>query len=181
MLPAMPDSELLAGACAGDCAAFATLYDRYRAIVYRISRNMLGDDDAAEDVVQSVFISIWLAPPASEGGSFVAWLTCVTKNRARDVLRARRARREATWPANLVNEESFYDAVHARLEDRRVRAALAALPETQRSLIELGFYGERSHAELAALTRLPLGTVKTRIRTGLQRLRFTLGATTAQE
>ena len=73
-------------------------------------------------------------------------------------------------------EDSLDDLVCSRLEDVRVRTALAALPEAQRALIELGFYGERSHAELADLLQLPLGTVKTRIRAGLQKLRDTLGA-----
>ncbi len=173
-LAAVSERDLLSATRDGDADAFAALYDRYKAFVFRIANRMLGDADAAEDVVQSVFISLWKTPPLFQSGAFGGWLTCVTKNRVRDALRARNARREATWPENLIATDSLHDQVYLRLEGMRVRSALATLPEAQRSLIELGFYGDRSHAELAELTSLPLGTVKTRIRAGLQKLRFTL-------
>jgi RNA polymerase sigma-70 factor (ECF subfamily) len=89
-------------------------------------------------------------------------------------LRARAKRCEASWADNVIAVDSLADFVCGQLDGVRVRAALTALPEAQRSLIELGFYGEHSHAELAEMTHLPLGTIKTRIRAGLQKLRFAL-------
>ena len=170
------DAELIDAIRAGDSDAFASLYVAQYAFVYRIAERMLRDAGAAEDVVQAVFLSTWRNPPDVRSGSLAAWLTCVTKNRVRDALRSRTSRREAVMPEQLVDVESLHDHVSMRLECVRIRRAVAALPETQRSLIELGFYGERSHAELAEITQLPLGTVKTRIRTGLQKLRFALAA-----
>lgn len=158
----------------GDSEAFALLYERYQVLVFRIGKQMLTDDGSAEDIVQSVFMSLWLAPPQRLTTSLGAWLTVVTKNRARDALRARASRSEVHWPDHLVATEAFDESVFQRLEHVRVRSALAALPFLQRSLIELGFYGERTNAELAELTQVPLGTVKTRIRSGLQKLRGTL-------
>jgi RNA polymerase sigma factor (sigma-70 family) len=159
--------------CADDAASFEAIYKVYRHQVYAIGKRMLEDAAAAEDIVQSVFITVWMTPGAFRGGSFAAWLTCVTKNRARDVLRARASRRETSYPLDLFVEERFED-VYTRLEMTQVHAALAELPLTQRSLIELGFLNEHSHAELVKLTGLPLGTVKTRLRAGLRALRLAL-------
>jgi RNA polymerase sigma-70 factor (ECF subfamily) len=166
---------------AGDTEAFIAIYARYYRLVYAIARRRLSEPDAVDDIVQSVFLSIWTSSAAFRGGSFPAWLTRLTQNRVLDAQRRRVARREAALPVELIAEECFEDVVHLRLLAERVRAALAALPEEQRSLIELGFFGERSHAELAILTRLPLGTVKTRIRTGLQKMRFSLAAAAGDE
>jgi RNA polymerase sigma-70 factor (ECF subfamily) len=178
-LATVSERDLLDATRRGDTDAFAALYDRYHPLVYRVANRMLADADAAEDIVQSVFISLWKTPPQFQSGSFAGWLACVTKNRVRDAMRARNARREATWPENLVAADSLHDQVYLRLEGMRVRSALAQLPEAQRSLIELGFFGDRTHAELAEITSLPLGTVKTRIRAGLQKLRFSLNASVA--
>lgn len=166
------DCALLAALREGDHDALTPLYDRYRRLVFRVSNRMLCDADAAEDVVQSVFFSIWSAPPAIAEGTLASWLTFVTRNRARDVLRSRASRRESAFPANLIAVEACDEIVHQHLEYERVRTAVAVLPSSQRVLIELGFYGECTHAELAKLTQLPLGTIKTRIRAGLQKLRW---------
>ena len=167
------DYELPADSDDDETASFEAIYNTYRHRVYVIGKRMLGDAAAAEDVVQSVFFTVWMARGAFHGGSFLAWLTCVTKNRARDVLRARASRRETSYSLDLFVEERFED-VHTRLEMKRVHAVLATLPFTQRSLIELGFIDEHSHAELVKLTGLPLGTVKTRLRAGLRSLRLAL-------
>ena len=168
------DCALLAALREGDHDALETLYDRYRRLVLRVSNRMLCDADAAEDVVQSVFLSMWSTPPAIAEGTLAAWLTFVTRNRTRDVLRSRASRRESAFPPNLIAGGAFDEIVHQQLEHERVRTAVAVLPSSQRMLIELGFYGECTHAELAALTRLPLGTIKTRIRAGLQKLRWSV-------
>ena len=148
----------------------------HRGFVYSISKAMLNDPVVAEDVVQSVFFTVWKNPEAFRDGSARAWLTTVTKNRVRDILRSRAVSREVAFPEGLVERTSFADDVHQRLEMNRVRIALASLPSVQRSLIEQGFLAGRSHGELAEMTGLPLGTVKTRIRAGLHSLRKTLVA-----
>jgi RNA polymerase sigma-70 factor (ECF subfamily) len=135
---------------------------------------MLGDGTSAEDIVQSVFLSVWMSPQAFRGGSFSAWLTCVTKNRARDMLRTRKAHRETTFPCELAQPYRFEYEVHAQLEMTRVYGAIAELPHHQRALIELGVLDDRTQGEMAELTGLPLGTVKTRIRAGLKNLRQAL-------
>jgi RNA polymerase sigma-70 factor (ECF subfamily) len=137
---------------------------------------MLGDATQAEDLTQAVFMKLWTTPEAFHGGSLVAWLSRVARNRAVDMLRARAARPEDEFPSTeMPLEGSLDDEVAARIDAARVRAALATLPPEQRELIELGFFGGITHQELARRTGTPLGTVKTRIRNGLQRLREALG------
>lgn len=158
----------------GDAAAFAELYKMHGDLVFRIAQRILDDVASAEDIVQSVFLTLWKTPPMLTAGSFTSWLSFVTRNRVRDMLRARKARREAAWPEKLPANDTPHDEVCSRLQAVRVRQALAALPLKQRTLIELGFFSERSHVELAQIMQVPLGTVKTRIRAGLTALRSTL-------
>jgi RNA polymerase sigma-70 factor (ECF subfamily) len=99
----------------------------------------------------------------------------VARNRALDVLRARGARVETEIPADLPLDGALDDEILAMLDAERVREALAQLPADQRGLIEMGFFGGVTHQEIARRTSTPLGTVKTRIRTGLRTLRQTLG------
>lgn len=168
------DRDLLTALRGGEADAFAILYDRHHELVFRVANRILADADSAEDIVQSIFISIWQAPPAFGAGPFESWLRRVARNRVLDALRTRSARRESDWPEHLSSADSVDELVAMRLENHRVRVAIATLPPAQRHLIELGFFGEHSHAELAELTSLPLGTVKTRIRSGLQKLRYSL-------
>jgi len=158
-----------------DTTAFEALYDGYHRLVFGIGLRMLGDPTMAEDLTQTVFLKIWTTPDAFRGGSFVAWVSRVTRNRALDVLRSRAVRPEAEIPADLPLEGALDDDVFRRLDAQRVRDALALLPPEQRGLIELGFFGGVTHQELARRTDTPLGTVKTRIRSGLRRMRETLG------
>lgn len=157
-----------------DTAAFEQLYDVYHRLVYGIAMRMLGDVSSAEDLTQAVFLKLWCVPTAFRGGNFVAWLCRVTRNRALDILRSKAARPEATIPCSLSADDPIDDVVFARLDGERVRHALAALPPEQRSLIELGFFAGVTHEELARRTSTPLGTVKTRIRSGLRTLRTAL-------
>ena len=165
---------------ARDVAAFEALYDGYHRLVFGIALRVLGDATMAEDCTQSVFLTLWQRPDRFREGAFTAWLARVARNRALDTVRARAARPEGEMPATDVPlDASVDDEVFARLDAARVRDALAALPEEQRSLIEAGFFGGVTHQELAARTGTPLGTVKTRIRTGLRRLRERLGSRVA--
>ncbi|HTU83358.1 MAG TPA: sigma-70 family RNA polymerase sigma factor [Candidatus Acidoferrales bacterium] len=157
-----------------DARAFETLYDDYHRLVYGIALRMLGQAAAAEDVTQTVFLKLWNAPELFRGGNFTAWLVCVTRNRALDVLRSRSSRPEAELPETLPETEAMEDTAFARIDAERVRSALAALPPEQREPIELGFFGGVTHEEIARRSGTPLGTVKTRIRSGLRKLRALL-------
>lgn len=170
-----PGVRLMERVRARDSAAFESLYDGYHRLVFGIGLRMLGDPTMAEDLTQTVFLKIWTTPDAFRGGSFVAWVSRVTRNRALDMLRSRAVRPEAEIPADLPLEGELDDDVFNRLDAQRVRDALAMLPAEQRALIEMGFFGGVTHQELARRTDTPLGTVKTRIRSGLRRLRDTLG------
>jgi RNA polymerase sigma-70 factor (ECF subfamily) len=157
-----------------DVTAFEAVYDGFHRLVYGIALKMLGDPSAAEDLAQAVFLRVWSSPEAFGGGNFGAWIARVTRNRALDVLRSRATRPETEMPADIPLEGSLDESVFARLDGERVRSALAALPDEQRRPIELGFFGGMTHDEIARRSELPLGTVKTRIRAGLKKLRVSL-------
>lgn len=164
------DAELLSRLRDRDSTAFELLYDRYHRLVYGIALRMLGDAATAEDVTQSVFVSLWRSPEEFRGGGrFGAWLSRVARNRSLDILRAR-SQGQTEISADVPVEESVENEVFAKLDADRVRSALAMLPDEQRVLIETGFFGGVTHEEMAKLNGIPLGTIKTRIRTGLRRL-----------
>ena len=154
-----------------DATAFEQLYDAYHRLVHGIAARMLGDAAAAEDLTQAVFLKIWSSPEAFRGGNFGAWLSRVTRNRALDALRSRAVRSEGEMPVDIAAEDALEDTVFSQLDGKQVRAALMRLPEEQRTLIEMGFFGGVTHEEIARKTSTPLGTVKTRIRSGLRKLR----------
>ena len=156
---------------ARDTAAFEHLYDAYHRLVFGIALRMLGDTTLAEDLTQTVFLKIWSSPDSFRDGNFAAWLSRVTRNRALDVLRSRASRPEGEIPTDFPMDGTIDDVVFAKIDSQRVRRALAALPDEQRSPIEMGFFGGITHEEIAKRTGIPLGTVKTRIRSGLRRLR----------
>ncbi len=158
---------------ARDGAAFERLYDSYHRLVFGVALRMLGDATMAEDLTQTVFMKVWSAPDSFRDGNFGAWIARVARNRSLDMLRSR-SLRDGEIPADLAEPGALDDAVFARLDSQRVRSALAALPDEQRAPIELGFFGGITHEEIAKRTGIPLGTIKTRIRTGLRRLRVEL-------
>jgi RNA polymerase sigma-70 factor (ECF subfamily) len=162
-----------------DPAAFESLYDGFHRLVYGIAQRMLDDSMAAEDLTQAVFLKLWADPDAFHGGNFGAWIARVARNRALDVIRARSVRPEGEFPIDLGSDDDLDETVLAKIEGERVRAALRALPDEQRAPIELGFFGGITHEEIARRTGTPLGTVKTRIRSGLRKLREALEASAA--
>jgi RNA polymerase sigma-70 factor (ECF subfamily) len=159
---------------ARDVAAFEKIYDTYHRLVYGIALKMLQDAMAAEDLTQGVFLKVWSSPDAFAAGNFAGWIARVARNRALDVLRSRGVRTEADLPVDVPLDSSLDDVVFSRIDAVRVRAALAALPDEQRHPIELGFFGGVTHEEIARRTATPLGTVKTRIRAGLRKMRAQL-------
>jgi RNA polymerase sigma-70 factor (ECF subfamily) len=165
---------------ARDPVAFEHLYDAYHRLVFGIALRMLNDTTMAEDLTQSVFMKLWTSPDSFRDGNFGAWLSRVTRNRALDVLRSRASYSAAEIPVDIPTEGSIDEVVLAKIDSARVRSALAALPQEQRAPIEMGFFGGITHEEIARRTGIPLGTIKTRIRSGLRRLRGDLQSTVSR-
>jgi RNA polymerase sigma-70 factor (ECF subfamily) len=159
---------------ARDADAFEVLYDQYHRLVYGVALRVLGEATAAEDVTQAVFLKIWSSPSLFRDGNFGAWIARVARNRAFDVARTRAVRAENPFPESLPVDDALEDRALSNIDGERVRRALELLPPEQREPIELGFFGGVTHEQIARQTGLPLGTVKTRVRTGLRRLRSVL-------
>ena len=172
-------SRLIERVRARDAEAFEAVYDRFSRLVYGVALRVLGDETAAQDVTQAVFLKLWNAPQSYREGNLPAWLVRVTRNRALDVVRARAAHPQVELSEAMPEADSLEDAVFSRLDVAAVRGALAQLADNERSLIELGFFAGLTHQELARRTGIPLGTVKTRMRTALRKLRTALEGTIA--
>jgi RNA polymerase sigma-70 factor (ECF subfamily) len=174
--PALSDSELARQVAAHDRAAFLALYDRCAGRVYGLCLRMLQEPAAAEEVSQETFLKLWARADQFDParGALVSWLLTIARRSALD-----RIRREARRPALLEPRDS--DERLSRLPDpasqseearwRTLRLALQQLPREQRAAIELAYYQGLSHREISDYLGIPLGTVKTRIRLGMQRLR----------
>jgi len=179
----VPDEELLEAFRRSDAGAFEEVFARYSHLVFSTCLRVLEDAQAAEDMTQEVFVRLWRRPELYDParGRFVSWLLSVTRNRAIDELRSRGRRRSHETSGEMerdVDEPTASDdpLMAAELADQRavLRAALDELPEEQRSAIELAYFGGLTHLEIAMLQRQPLGTVKTRIRLGMKKLKVAL-------
>src|SRR5713226_4274845 len=168
------DVSLVGAIRAGDESAMATLYDRYSSIVYSVGLRVLGDTGAAEDVLQEVFMQLWRNPGVFDAsrGNLGAWLAVIARNRAIDTLRKRRPETDIADVVVSVEPDMAGEAERARAMEK-VRGALGTMPAAQRSALEMAFFEGLTHIEIAAKTGEPLGTIKTRIRTGLLALRKT--------
>lgn len=163
-------------------AALGVLYDRYAALVYAIALRVTGDRQTAEEVMQDVFQNIWQTAGGfrQQAGVVVGWIIGIARHRAIDVLRSKRERgrnREVTGiELRMVSPSA--GGVEADVEQHAlretVRAALAELPPVQRQAIELAYYGGYTQTEIAERLGEPLGTIKTRLRLGLMKLRDVL-------
>lgn len=173
-------SELMQRVRVRDADAFEALYDCYHRLVYGVALRVLGDPAGAEDVTQTVFLKLWTSPESFRDGNFPAWLARVTRNRALDLARSRAAHPQVEFPATMPEDESLEDTAFAHLNGEVVRRALETLGENERVLIEMGFFGGLTHQELARRTQTPLGTVKTRIRGALRKLRVALDGVAAR-
>lgn len=180
-----PDNVLVRRVCAGDVRAFEALYDRYCRLVFSIALRALNDPNGAEDVVQEAFFRLWERAGQFDGsrGPFVAWLIGVTRNRAIDERRrqSRRLRLEAPGMVeqDLLADNGSTDPCLAGVvaEQREaVRDALATLPVEQRFVLELAYFQGLTQQEIANTLGHPLGTVKTRIRLGMRKVRSALEA-----
>ncbi len=155
----------------------AQLYDRYSSVVYAVALRVLADTAAAEDVLQEVFMQLWRTPGSFDAsrGSLGPWLAVIARNRAIDVLRKRRPESDIDDVVVSVEPDMAGDAERARAMEK-VRGALGAMPSPQRSALEMAYFEGLTHTEIAAKTGEPLGTIKTRIRTGLLALRKVMTA-----
>jgi RNA polymerase sigma-70 factor (ECF subfamily) len=156
----------------GDQSAVAELYDRYSPVVYAIALRVLGDTGAAEDVLQEVFLQLWRNPGLFDAarGSLGAWLAVITRNRAIDALRRRRPETDLENVIVSVAPDFAGEADRSRAAEK-VRGLLGTMPPAQRTALELAYFEGMSHSEIATKTGEPLGTIKTRIRSGLLALR----------
>jgi RNA polymerase sigma-70 factor (ECF subfamily) len=168
----------------GDPDGLAALYDRYARPIFSLAFRMLQDQGEAEDIVQDVFSQAWrqAADYDASRGAVAAWLIMLARSRAIDRMRARRARPDHVSDqrpmAALVDPALSPDLQLLSAEQiARVRAALDSLPALQRAAIELAFYEGLTHAEIAVRLEQPLGTIKTRIRLALIKLRESLTGT----
>jgi RNA polymerase sigma-70 factor (ECF subfamily) len=173
------DEELLVAAGRGDEGAFAALYDRVAPAVYGLVRRVVKDPSMTEEVCQEVLVDAWRTAPRYDPGRAPArgWMLVLAHRRAVDVVRSEQRHRERTQrvASRAVTPEAGADVpALANVERGRVRAALAELTELQRTSIELAYYDGLSQSQIADALQLPLGTVKTRVRDGLIRLRDAL-------
>ena len=181
-IDAAPDVRLVERMAAGDGGALRELYDQHARGVYSLAVRILRSQQDAEDLVQEVFVQAWrlAARYDTTRGTVAGWLLMQAKSRAIDRLRGRKSRPEgadvdpAVVEAAPDSAEGVDDRIVRMQEAGRVRQALDALPLLQRTAVELAYYEGLTHAEIAERLEQPLGTVKTRIRQGLLRLRDAL-------
>ena len=177
----LPDALIVQRIADGDRSALADLYDRYCDVVYSLAYRVVGSSSDAEDVVQDVFTQAWRQAARYDAGraSAIAWLLNMTRTRAIDRLRADKTRNRVSA------DESRVESARAGGEDQeqqaigsqrasRLRTALERLGDAQRRAIDLAYFRGLTHAEIATELNEPLGTVKTRIRSGLMKLRDAL-------
>jgi RNA polymerase sigma-70 factor (ECF subfamily) len=157
---------------AGDPGAMALLYDRYGSVVYSVALRVLGDTGSAEDVLQEVFMQLWRNPNAfdSSRGNLAPWLAVIARNRAIDSIRKRHPETDVADVVISVEPDMAGVAERARAMEK-VRGALSSMPAAQRNALEMAYFEGLTHSEIAAKTGEPLGTIKTRIRSGLLSLR----------
>jgi RNA polymerase sigma-70 factor (ECF subfamily) len=187
------DGELAAMIARGDERAFMAVYDAHAPLLYGVVVRVLGDPDAAADVIQEVFVTLWQRAAGYEAdlGSLRTWLARIARNRALDRVRSlRRAPRlvraqpsgadgtlgSGPDPDPASSDDGPGEHVERRWVQAVVRAALAEMPEEERSVLRLAYAAGLSQTEIAAQLALPLGTVKSRTRRGMARLRTILGA-----
>jgi RNA polymerase sigma-70 factor, ECF subfamily len=178
------DEELMILVQEGDSGALEILYDRHGGPSYSLAHRIMGETQAAEDVTQEAFLSIWRTSASYDAtrGSVRSWLLQIVRNRSIDALRRASARGAARLD---LDDEGVLEAQEApertdaeasrRERARRVRRALHDLPRDQAQVIGLAYFGGFTHSEIADLLGMPLGTVKGRMRLGLEKVRANLG------
>ncbi len=170
----------------GEIAAFEVIYDRHSGVAFSLAYRICGARQPAEEVVQEAFLALWRSGARYDRarGSVRTWVLGIVHNRAIDSLRRsvvherRRAGDEGLAERLVASERTETEVVH-RDEAREVRAALETLPEEQARVIELAYFGGFTHTEIADLLGAPVGTIKGRMRLGLEKLRHSLEGSSA--
>lgn len=166
-------------------SALGELYDRYNRLVYSMAINSVGEPALAEEITQDVFLRIWNKATTyqAEQGKVMTWIASITRYRSIDMLRRLKVRPEgnrSAWveeddePFESIDPIDIEEQVELNQRSENIRKAIAELPKDQRQALTLAFFNGYSHAEIAQILNEPLGTVKTRIRLAMQKLRQTL-------
>jgi RNA polymerase sigma-70 factor (ECF subfamily) len=175
--------SLLRDVAEGNRAAFAEMYDRISSRVMGLVTRLLRDRAQSEEVTQEVFLEIWQQASKFDAarGSGMAWVLTMAHRRAIDRIRASQKSHERDLKIGIRDMERDFDSVsesvEIRVENERVKNAMSRLTSLQREAVILAYYGGYSHNEMADILGIPLGTVKTRLRDGMIRLRDELGVT----
>jgi RNA polymerase sigma-70 factor (ECF subfamily) len=178
----LADEELMQIVLDGDVRAFEVIFDRHASAAFSLAYRMCGRRVAAEDIVQEAFLSLWRSGSGYDArrGSVRSWVLSVVHNRAIDAMRRTGSKAGRDVPDEGITERlpapDATDAEVVRRDDaRQVRTALDELPPDQRRVIELAYFGGFTHTEIAEMLDLPPGTVKGRMRLGLNKMRYVLG------
>ena len=182
--PASPENALVSRLIAGDERALGELYDRHGGMAYSLACAIVPDPADAEEVVAEAFAQVWRTAATFDParGNVLAWLTTIVRSRSLDLVRSQRRRARALDEAVAMSDESEAPGMSTgRSEADRgverseaqvlVRRSLATLPAPQRKVLELAYFGGLSQSEIAEHLNEPLGTIKTRMRTGMEKLR----------
>jgi RNA polymerase sigma-70 factor (ECF subfamily) len=183
-----PDLEIVARLASGDERALGILYDRYGALAFSLASAIVHDTADAEEVVAEVFSQVWRTASSFDAGrgSVVAWVSTIARTRSLDLIRSQKRRARIMDEAAAMSSEGSSPGLSSGVPspDREVemseaqvlvRRSLADLPPPQRHVLELAYFGGLSQSEIAEKLSEPLGTVKTRMRSGMEKLRQALG------
>ncbi len=179
--PAVTSEDLLGLVAQGDQRAFAELYDRTASRVFGLVKRLLRDHAQSEEVTQEIFLEIWQNATRYESvkGGAMAWMLTMTHRRAVDRVRASQSSRDRDTRIGIRDFAPEFDSVaenvEITIESERVKEAMKRLTELQRQAVQLAYFGGYSHSEVSQMLKVPIGTVKTRLRDGMIRLRDELG------
>ena len=181
--PEQTDEQLITAICSGNEVAIEMLYERYYRYAYALAYRILRDPVAAEDIVQDAFLSIWRKASSyqAQSGSVQSWIQAIVRNRSIDKIRAS-VHRDYQWsPLQLENEQDppseepgVWEQAWQSEQHRIICEVMEQIPQEQRTVIELAYFGGLTHAEIAEQYQIPLGTVKGRMRLGLQKMKSLL-------
>ena len=183
----VPDVDLMEMMARRQMDALGELYDRYGRLVFTVAVHVVGDSETAEEITQDVFLRAWegAASYRADVAKVSSWLVSITRNRAIDELRRRGVRPEKAhvdWPDDpsqdpmeeLVEKQNTEETVEQAMQQEGIRRAVTSLPRDQRVVLNLAFFKGLSHSQIADLLGEPLGTVKSRVRLAMLKLRDVL-------
>ena len=181
--PELTDEQLISAICKGEESAIEVLYERYHRYAYALAYRILRDQVTSEDIVQDAFLSVWRKASSyqAQNGSVQNWIQAIVRNRAIDKIRSS-AHREYQWtPLQVENEQdppseepTVWEQAWQSEQHRIIHEVMEYIPDEQRMVIELAYFQGLTHAEISEQYHIPLGTVKGRMRLGLQKMKALL-------